>query len=104
MKILEKAGVGGEFPAEEVRPVHGAAGGGVVHVGVADAPVAGEEHVAGVRQPGIGVRIGKETRFGNAGEGVGRNGRMCGRDGCAVEETAVGDEKGERCEEKEGRE
>lgn len=48
MEMLEKAGVGGKFPDKEMGPVHGAAVGGVVHVGVADAPVAGEEHVAGV--------------------------------------------------------
>ena len=93
--------MGREFPDQQVGPVHGAAMGGVVHAGVADAPVARHEHVAGVGEPSIGVGGCEKSRFGNPLKGVGRDGRADERKGCPVEENGVRYEEGEDGQEEE---
>ena len=98
-------GLGGEqdAPEKEVRPVHGAAVGGVVHEGVAEAPAAGGDEVAGVGEPDIGVVFEEEAGFGDAGDGVGRDGAGGERAGGAVGvEGQEDDEEGEGKEEERG--
>lgn len=69
-------GLGGEqnAPDEKVGPVYGTAIRGVVHVSVAETPSAGIQEVTGVGEPDVGVVFEEKSGFGDALDGVGRNG------------------------------
>lgn len=96
--------MGREFPDQQMGPVHGTPVRGVVHAGVADTPSVSHEHVACVGKPSIGVGGCEEPRFGNAREGVGRDGGTDEREGGTVEENGVRDGKREDGQEEKGRE